>query len=935
MPYVRCIRHARLARVMKNINEQPQITNKIVVAYHLCSRKAFHLLHQEIMPGEPHEYVEMIREQAVTARTTYFSNLRKSGYRIGDFDSNHDNVDFLCNVNLKFEDLKVTCDLLKKNHYEPRIIVGTHVINREHKIQLAFVCYILSKRYHSKLLTGQIITKELEKRSIQLEPLITTIQKTLKELRRLGHANAKCPPVIRNKHCSVCEFRSQCFEEIESKDDLALLDRMTPKMLSRYHKKGIFTVNQLSYLFKPRRRKKRSIPLPITFKVELQALAIRTNKIYLQETPDLPKHPVKIYLDIEGIPDEQHYYLFGIHVCKGSHIECFHLWVDSYEDTEAVFSQVISLLDTDSEAPIFHYGSFEPKVFEKISKGFGLDIQRIQKRFINVTSYVFGKVYFPVRSNNLKELGRVIGASWSHPNASGLQSLVWRYRWEQTKAPSLKEALITYNKEDCDALRMLCNELKNIGKYADSRSDIDFADKPKTEATELGKDIHRNFEGILKSAHATYKKRRITLRPDENDEKSEQIKPGGQKGHIVYRRVIPKRANRLIRVRSKQNCHHHSSLPLETMQEESEYTTIDLVFSGNGCRKIITKYVGKKKYCSSCHRIFHPPTISKFARRLYDHGFLAWMGYQRVVLRLPYNLISQTANDLFGERLTPGTVVNAFNYLAKYYRKTNEQLLIRILDSPYIHVDETKINIQGIDHFVWGITNGVHVYFIMTETRETTHLEKWFNSYSGVLVTDFYPGFDSFTCLHQKCLVHLIRDLNDDLWKNPFNVELESFANNLKELIISVFADVDRYGLKKRFLRKHEKTVDKFYHKHIDESDYGYEITQKYRKRFQKYRTSLFTFLNRDGIPWNNNTGERALRHLAVQRKISGSFYKRVAPQYLDLLGIAQTCRFQDKSFLRFLLSKETDVDRFKQPRGQAKSEVVTKERLSVNSELE
>lgn len=916
---------------MKNINDQSQITDEIVVAYSLCSRKAFHLLHQEIVPGEPHEYVEIIREQVGAARTAYFSNLRKSGYSISDFDSGHDDADFLCNVNLRFEDLKVTFDLLRKNQYEPRIIIGTHSINKEHKIHLALIGYILSKRYNTKLLTGQIITKSLEKRSIQLEPLITTIQKALKVLHRLGHVNAECPPMIRNKHCSVCEFRLQCFEEIESKDDLALLDRMTLKTLYQYHKKGIFTVSQLSYLFKPRRRKKRSTPLPITFKVELQALAIRTNKIYLQETPNLPKHPVEIYIDIEGIPDEQCYYLFGIHVCKGAHIERYNFCVDSYQDTEVVFSKVISLLNREAEAPIFHYGSFESKVFEKISKKFGLDIQRIQKRFINVNTYVYGKVYFPVRSNNLKELGRVIGASWSHPNASGLQSLVWRYRWEQTKEPSLKEALITYNKEDCDALRMLCDELKNIGKYADSRSDIDFADRPKTEATHRGKNIHRNFEGILKSAHATYKKRRITLRPEENDKKSEQCKRGGQKGHQAYRRVIPKRANRLVKVRSKQNCPRHSSLLLEVMQDKSEHITIDLVFTGNGCRKTITKYVGKKKYCSTCNRIFRPPKISEFAGRLYGHGFLAWMGYQRVVLRLPYNVISQTANDLFGERLTQGTVVNAFNYLTKYYRKTNEQLLTRILDSPYIHVDETKINIQGIDHFVWGITNGVHVYFIMTETRETTHLEKWFNSYSGVLVTDFYPGFDSFTCLHQKCLVHLIRDLNDDLWKNPFNVELESFANNLKELIVPVFADVDRYGLKKYHHRKHEKSVDKFYYKHIDESAYDYEITQKYQKRFQKYRAGLFTFLNRDDIPWNNNTAERALRHLAVQRKISGSFYKRVAPQYLTLLGIAQTCRFQDKSFLRFLLSQEIDVDLFKQPRRQAQSKAVSKEKSSMN----
>jgi len=49
-----------------------------------------------------------------------------------------------------------------------------------------------------------------------------------------------------------------------------------------------------------------------------------------------------------------------------------------------------------------------------------------------------------------------------------------------------------------------------------------------------------------------------------------------------------------------------------------------------------------------------------------------------------------------------------------------------------------------------------------------------------------------------------------------------------------------------------------------------------------------------------------------VQRKISGTFFKKVAPQYLLLLGIAQTCRFQDKSLLKFFLSEEIDIDKFK-----------------------
>ncbi|BAZ03322.1 putative transposase IS66 (plasmid) [Tolypothrix tenuis PCC 7101] len=75
---------------------------------------------------------------------------------------------------------------------------------------------------------------------------------------------------------------------------------------------------------------------------------------------------------------------------------------------------------------------------------------------------------------------------------------------------------------------------------------------------------------------------------------------------------------------------------------------------------------------------------------------------------------------------------------------------------------------------------------------------------------------------------------------------------------------------------------------------------------------SLFTFLEQDTIPWNNNTAERAIRHLAIQRKISGSFSESGATSYLVLLGIMQTCRFQDKSLLKFFMSGEKDIDKFK-----------------------
>jgi hypothetical protein len=47
---------------------------------------------------------------------------------------------------------------------------------------------------------------------------------------------------------------------------------------------------------------------------------------------------------------------------------------------------------------------------------------------------------------------------------------------------------------------------------------------------------------------------------------------------------------------------------------------------------------------------------------------------------------------------------------------------------------------------------------------------------------------------------------------------------------------------------------------------------------------------------------ERGLRHIAVQRNISKYFGGGIN-DYLLLLGIMQTCRFSEKSFLEFLVS--------------------------------
>ena len=86
----------------------------------------------------------------------------------------------------------------------------------------------------------------------------------------------------------------------------------------------------------------------------------------------------------------------------------------------------------------------------------------------------------------------------------------------------------------------------------------------------------------------------------------------------------------------------------------------------------------------------------------------------------------------------------------------------------------------------------------------------------------------------------------------------------------------------------------------------------KYQKRFDKNANKLFTFLEYDNVPWNNNNAEHAIKPLALLRHVFGGVSTpKGIHDYLVLLSISETCKYRGISFLDFLRSGELDIDKF------------------------
>jgi transposase-like protein len=207
------------------------------------------------------------------------------------------------------------------------------------------------------------------------------------------------------------------------------------------------------------------------------------------------------------------------------------------------------------------------------------------------------------------------------------------------------------------------------------------------------------------------------------------------------------------------------------------------------------------------------------------------------------------------------------------------------------------------------------VAYVYSETREGDLLQTMLKDFKGVLVSDFYAAYDAIPCPQQKCLVHLIRDLNDDVLKHPYDEELKRLAMAFAALLKPMVETIDQYGLKRHYLRKHLAAVDRFFRR-IAKLTLCSQTAVKLKERLERNRDKLFTFLSFDGVPWNNNNAEHAVKPFAALRHVIGGLTtEKSLRDHLVLLSVCQTCKYMGVDFLDFLRSGEKDIHAFAESR--------------------
>ncbi len=793
----------------------------------------------------------------------------------------------------------------KRHDYQPFRFVSNEKLTNIDKLLLAFDALVLSQILGSLPPTGKFIHgRNYATANVSLTGLYAKARSAIATI-TAQHASQTPPPVVLNQHCPECQYKSRCSLIAEQSDDLSRLVKMSTQERKKYHEKGIFTVTQLSYSFRPRRYGK-----TVKHDHALKALAIRKNQVHVVGDVAFTSTGTPVYFDVEGDPDREFYYCVGLRFDRDDTMIQHSFWADTPEREKEMWAACLQTLATIDDGRLIHYGSYETTFLRKMSNRYpdvgptGMADQLIA-RAVNLVTVIYGHVYFPTYSNGLKDVARYLGFRWSDLTASGLIALRWRRQWELTGSSELKQQLVEYNMEDCAAAQIVAKALRALVQSAGTKGTdvVDVTTQKRDYPQRFGKIDFAlpEFEQINAAARWDHQREKIYVRSDKRLKR--------------LRRQASKRPTR-VAISRIVNCEEQRPTCCDACGATEIYrfgrlshVIHDLKLTANGIKRWVVRYSFPRYMCRRCKTTFHRQTYEG----KYGNTICSYVVYQIIELQLAQNAVAKSMEQLFRIPASRGMINRLKADTARRYEDTYQHILDKIVTGKLVHADETRANVAGKATYVWVFTSLEEVAFVYSESREAITPREILQDFQGVLVSDFYSGYDGIPCPQQKCLIHLMRDINEDLTKQPFNDEIKQLAKGFAALLRTIIDSVERFGLKTRHLSKHHADVDRFYAS-ISQHDYQTDVATSYRRRFEKNRDRLFTFLDHDGVPWNNNNAEHAIKAFVRLRNIiGGSSTAKGLREYLVLLSISETCKCKGVRFLDFLLSKESDVDHLAQ----------------------
>lgn len=343
-------------------------------------------------------------------------------------------------------------------------------------------------------------------------------------------------------------------------------------------------------------------------------------------------------------------------------------------------------------------------------------------------------------------------------------------------------------------------------------------------------------------------------------------KPGQKPGHLGSRREVPAHIDRRMEHRAEVCPDCGGSL--QRCQETRTRYTEDIP---ENIQPVITEHIIHRDWCPQCKKKVEPVVSEALPGASLGNRMLVLSAWMHYALGTTLSQLVEVFNFHLLLKVTPGGLVQMWRRLARILCAWYEAIQQEALNSAVLNADETGWRVNGKTHWLWCFATNELSYFMINRSRGSPALMDFFlQEFAGTLVSDFWAPYNAVACAsRQKCLVHLLRDLEHvERYKSP-GAHWPAFAKKLRRLIKDAI----------RLLRQRTALAPEIYGsrrvclaQRLEELiAVPWEDVQARRliKRLRRHKDELFTFLDQPGVPFENNLAERSIRPAVILRKNS------------------------------------------------------------------
>ncbi len=396
------------------------------------------------------------------------------------------------------------------------------------------------------------------------------------------------------------------------------------------------------------------------------------------------------------------------------------------------------------------------------------------------------------------------------------------------------------------------------------------------------------------------KKRKSRFAADTDGDKTPSAQPkkrGAPLGHTGKTRPIPDKVNYQKIMPPPDICPHCGGTDIVLEDDFISKYIEDIV----PVVKTVTEQLYQWASCTDCGK----PVIAKQATSgppvTIGANLVTLLTVLRQQMGVSYRKLSQLCTETLQIPLSAPGVMGIINRFSQKCEPIYKGIEASLPAQPVLHGDETGWRMDGNPWQLWCFCNRSLAYFHLDPSRGAKVPKAILGEdYHGILHADFYAAYN-FLPKVQRCLVHFLRAISDELEVRPEDKSLTDLKDGLKSIIekgtqLKKIDDAQQRNAGRQQLEDQLKTLAKLKSKN--------KKTNTLIKRLVRHQHELIRFVDHPQAEFHNNRAERALRPEVIFRKLSfGNRTPSGAYNYQILATVLETCRLKGKNLTDFIHS--------------------------------